>query len=76
MVRRELYLILLIYECHIQGDLAQRVLATDNGAYSALLRLLGKPGADLQCKVLTFVCLMSDRLDLNFYHDSGAGDPE
>jgi len=42
------------------GDLAQRVLATDNGAYSALLRLLGKPGADLQCKVLETLSKVMD----------------
>jgi len=42
------------------GDLAQRVLATDNGAYSALLRHLGKPGADLQCKVLETLSKVMD----------------
>ena len=45
---------------HLAGDLAQRVLATDNGAYSALLRLLGKPGADLQCKVYNNSCLIAE----------------
>ena len=45
---------------HLAGDLAQRVLATDNGAYSALLRLLGKPGADLQCKVYNNSCLTAE----------------
>lgn len=43
-----------------EGDLAQRVLATDNGAYSALLRHLGKPGADLQCKVLETLSKVMD----------------
>jgi len=42
------------------GDLAQRVLATDNGAYSALLRLLSKPGANLQCKVLETLSKVMD----------------
>jgi len=42
------------------GDLAQRVLATDNGAYSALLRHLGKPGVDLQCKVLETLSKVMD----------------
>ena len=45
---------------HLAGDLAQRVLATDNGAYSALLRLLGNPGADLQRKVYNNSCLIAE----------------
>lgn len=41
-------------------DLAQRVLATDSGAYSVLLRLARESTPEVQCEVLSTLCKVMD----------------